>query len=147
MSRWTLPVLMVGSMCACSNMPAPSNIPARIESRPPAMQVSQSPERFIIVAVDIDAAAISAYAGSIGGYDTIAAYEAISRARQVMRSLEGEYGLHEVSAWPIEPLDMHCVVLEIPAGADRMILLTKLSRDPRISLAQPLQTFATRTED
>jgi hypothetical protein len=52
-----------------------------------------------------------------------------------------------VSAWPIEPLNMHCVVLEIPAGADRMILLTKLSRDPRISLAQPLQTFATRTGD
>ena len=31
-----------------------------------------------------------------------------------MRSLEDEYGLREVSAWPIEPLHMHCAVLQIP---------------------------------
>jgi hypothetical protein len=140
MSRWAPPVLLVGLTCACSNM-------VRLESHPLANTVSQSPERFIIAAVDIDATVILPGAGSTPrGYDAITAYEVTSRARQVMRSLESEYGLREVSAWPIEPLHMHCVVLEIPAGADRVSLLTKLSHDPRIRLAQPLQTFATRSQ-
>lgn len=141
MNRWAPTVFMVGLACACSNM-------VRIESHSVANQVSQSPERFVIVAVDIGPRTFLARAGSATrGYDTIRAHEATTRARQVMRSLEGEYGLREVGAWPIAPLHMHCVVLEIPADADRVSLLTKLSRDPRISLAQPLQTFATRTED
>jgi hypothetical protein len=124
MSRWAPPVLMVALASACGN------VAVRMESRSLADEVSQSPERFIILAVDIDPA-----------------YERTTPARQVMRSLESEYGLREVGAWPIEPLHMHCVVLKIPADADRVSLLTKLSRDPRISLAQPLQTFATRSED
>jgi hypothetical protein len=61
-----------------------------------------------------------------------------------MRAIEQDYGLHESSAWPIEPLHMHCAVLQIPEGADRESVLVRLSRDPRIKLAQPLQTFATR---
>lgn len=100
-------------------------------SRSPANQIFQAPERYIIVAVDIDPAAFSA----------------TSRAREVMRSLEGEYELREVSAWPIEPLHMHCVVLQIPEGVDRLSVLTKLSHDSRIRLVQPLQTFATRIGD
>jgi subtilisin family serine protease len=51
-----------------------------------------------------------------------------------------------VNAWPIEPLHIHCAVLEIPSGADRNSLLAALSKDRRIELTQPLQTFATRTE-
>jgi hypothetical protein len=142
MSRWAPPVLMVALASACGN------VAVRIESRSLADEVSQSPERFIILAADIDPGAFSTHAGNAPrGHLTSTPYEATTRARQVMRSLESEYRLREVGAWPIEPLHMHCVVLEIPADADRVSLLTKLSRDPRISLAQPLQTFATRTED
>jgi hypothetical protein len=142
MSRWASPVLMVALACACSD------VPVRIELRSLANEISQSPERFIILAVDIDPGAFLTRAGSTPrGYVASTPYEMTSRARRVMRSLESEYGLRQVGAWPIEPLHMHCVVLEIPADADRVSLLTKLSRDPRISLAQPLQTFATRTED
>jgi hypothetical protein len=64
-----------------------------------------------------------------------------------MRALENDYGLREVSAWPIEPLHMHCAVLAVPEGMDRSTLLTALSHDTRIKLAQPLQSFATRTGD
>src|ERR1700692_4907104 len=63
-----------------------------------------------------------------------------------MRALENEYGLREVSAWPIDPLHMHCAVLEIPDGTDRNTLLAALAHDRRIKLAEPLQSFATRTE-
>jgi subtilisin family serine protease len=63
-----------------------------------------------------------------------------------MKTLEVDYGLHEVTSWPIEPLHMHCAILELPANADRTAVLANLSQDSRVRLAQPLQTFATRTE-
>lgn len=142
MRRWEPAVLLVALACACSNAPV------RIESRALGNQVSQSPERYIIAGVDNDPVAFLARAGSTPrGYDTIGTYAATPRARQVMRSLEDEYGLSEVSGWPIEPLHMHCVVLKIPDGADRSSLLAKLSTDPRVKLAQPLQTFATRAAE
>jgi len=141
MRRWA-PVFLILTACACSNAPV------RIEPHALADQISASPEHFIIAAVDNDPAAFAARAGSTPrGYDGIAAYGPSTSARQMLRSLENDYGLREVSAWPIEPLHMHCAVLEVPRGMDRQTLLAALAHDRRIKLAQPLQTFATRTED
>jgi hypothetical protein len=141
MRRWAPAILIVALTCACSNTPV------RIESRALANLPTQSSDRFIIAAVDNDPAALLARAGSTPrGYDFLIAYGSTSHARQVMRSLEHDYGLREVSTWPIEPLHMHCAVLQIRNGTDRETLLAKLSRDPRIKLAQSLQTFATRSE-
>jgi hypothetical protein len=141
MRRW-LPALLVLAACACSNTPV------RIESRALTERISQAPEQYIIAAVDNQPALFVARAGSSPrGYDGIASYGPSAAALDVMRSLEKEYGLREVSAWPIEPLHMHCAVLEIPEGSDRGALLAALGRDKRIKLAQPLQSFATRTQD
>ncbi len=62
----------------------------------------------------------SARAGSTPrGYDSIAELWA-EPARAPNVALAGEdYGLREVSAWPIDPLHMHCAVLEVPDGTDR----------------------------
>jgi subtilisin family serine protease len=110
--------------------------------------MSRSPDHFIIAAVNNDPGVFLARAGSTPrGYDAIAAYGPSQSALQMMRSLENDYGLREVSAWPIEPLHMHCAVLEIPDGTDRNTLLATLAHDQRIKLAQPLQSFATRTQD
>jgi hypothetical protein len=141
MRRW-VPACVVLLACACSNTPV------RIESRALADQISRSPEQFIIAAVEDDPAVFVARAGSTPrGYDSISAYGPSPTALRTMRSLENDYGLREVSAWPIEPLRMHCAVLEIPAGKDRAALLAELAHDRRIKLAQPLQSFATRSED
>ncbi|MEP6547024.1 MAG: S8 family serine peptidase [Gammaproteobacteria bacterium] len=142
MTRWWVPGLLVLAACACSNTPV------RIESRALADQVSQSPDHFIIAAVDNEPAGFAARAGSTPrGYDSMATYGPSPAARQVMRALESDYGLREVSAWPIEPLHMHCAVLEVPEGTDRGTVLSALAHDRRIKLAQPLQSFATRTDD
>lgn len=142
MSRWWLPALLALAACACSSTPV------RIESRALADQVSRSPDHFIIAAVDNQPAGFAARAGSTPrGYDTIAAYGPSPAARQTMRALENDYGLREVSAWPIEPLHIHCAVLEVPAGTDRGTVLAALVHDQRIKLAQPLQDFATRSDD
>jgi subtilisin family serine protease len=124
-----------------------SSAPVRIDSRALGDQVNQSSDRFIIVAVDNAPAAFVAHAGGTPhGYDAVAEYSATAQAQAAMRAVEREYGLREVNAWPIAPLHVHCAVLEIPSGADRNQLLAALSKDRRVKLTQPLQTFATRTD-
>jgi subtilisin family serine protease len=142
MIRWA----MLGALLALAS--ACSSAPVRIDSRALGNQVSLSSDRFIIVAVDNMQAAFVAHAGGTPrGYDAVADYGATAHARQALRAVEREYGLREVNAWPIGPLQIHCAVLEIPSGADRSQLLAALSKDRRVKLTQPLQTFATRTED
>ncbi len=132
-----LAALLVG---ACSNAPV------RIDSRALGDQQSQSPDRYIVLAVQSEATAFVAQAGGTPrGYDAAVDYGPTLRARQTMRAVEKEYGLREVNAWPIQALNLHCAVLEIPPEADRTALLAALSKDKRIKLTQPLQTFATRT--
>jgi subtilisin family serine protease len=141
MIRWSLLAVVMMLTGACSSAPV------RIDSRALANQVSDSSERFIIVAVDnVSAAYVAHPAGTPRSYDAVADYGPSSRARQSMRAVEKEYGLREVNAWPIEPLHIHCAVLEIPSGIDRATLLAALAKDRRVKLTQPLQTFATRTE-
>ena len=141
MIRWAMLGVIVALASACSGAPV------RIDSRALGDQVNQSSDRFIIVAVDNAPAAFVAHAGGTPhGYDAVANYSATAQARAAMRAVEREYGLREVSAWPIDPLHIHCAVLEIPSSADRNKLLESLSRDKRVKLTQPLQTFATRTD-
>ena len=140
MRLWA-PVFLALAASACSNAPV------RIESRALADQISRSPEHFIIAAVDNDPSVFVSRAGSTPrGYDAVAAYGPSPAARQAMRALENDYGLREVSAWPIDPLHMHCAVLEVPEGTDRSTVLAAMLHDRRIRLAEPLQSFATRTE-
>jgi len=140
MNRWAAVGLTLSLMSACSSAPPP------IASHALGAAPAESGDRFIIAAVDNDPSAFLASAGSTPrGYDNIAPYGPTSRARALMRSLEKDYRLREVSDWPIEPLHMHCAVLQIPDGADRAKLLATISADPRVKLAQPLQSFATRS--
>ncbi|HEY4446044.1 MAG TPA: S8 family serine peptidase [Steroidobacteraceae bacterium] len=135
------------AVCLALLASACGNTPVKIESRALADQYARSPEHFIVAAVDNDPAVFVARAGGTPrGYDSVAIYGPSLVARRMMRALENDYGLREVSAWPIDPLHMHCAVLEIPEGMDRTTLLAALAHDRRIKLVEPLQSFATRTE-
>jgi subtilisin family serine protease len=142
-------MIRVALLCAAIAMAsACSTAPVRIDSRALGNQAFLSSDRFIILAVDNVPAAYVAHAGGTPrGYDAVANYGASAHARETLHAVEREYGLREVNAWPIGPLQIHCAVLEIPSGAHRSELLAALSKDRRVKLTQPLQTFATRTED
>ena len=141
MIRWAVIGAVIAVASACSGAPV------RIDSRALGNQMSLPSDRFIIVAVDNEPTTYVAHAGGTPrGYDS-ADYGATAHARETLHAVEHQYGLREVNAWPIAPLQIHCAVLEIPAGADRAQLLAALSKDRRVRLTQPLQTFATRTED
>jgi hypothetical protein len=140
MKRCAFLILFAVSLTACSTAPV------RIESRALSEQVARSPDRYIIAAVDNEPIAFIAHAGgSPRGYDSVTDYGPSAHARKTLRAVESEYGLREVNSWPIESLGMHCAVLELPAGADRASMLSRLQEDKRLRLTQPLQTFATRT--
>lgn len=140
MKRSALLALFAACLAACSGLPV------RIESRALAEQVTRSPDRYIVAAVDNAPIAFIAHAGgSPRGYDSVNDYGPSAHARQTLRAVESEYGLREVNSWPIESLGMHCAVLELPVGADRASVLSRLQQDKRLRLTQPLQTFATRT--
>jgi subtilisin family serine protease len=139
MSRWAV-MLGIALLSGCGHAPV------RIESQALGNAAGQSSERFIIAAVDNDPTGFPANAGGTPrGYDNIVPYGATSTARARMRSLEKDYGLRPVSEWPIKPLNMDCAVFKIPDGADRAALLAAMLADPRVKLAQPLQTFSTRS--
>ncbi|HEX4209669.1 MAG TPA: S8 family serine peptidase, partial [Candidatus Binataceae bacterium] len=134
------------SLLTAALMSACAAAPVRIDSQALANSPAEAPDRYIVAAIDNRPEAFLVRAGStVRGYDTITAYGPAPSARQVMRAVETDYRLQEVNAWPIEPLHMHCAVLKIPDGADRDALLATLSHDKRILIAQPLQTFATRS--
>src|ERR1700734_965215 len=138
--------IVLGTVIALAS--ARARGPVGIDSRARGDQASLSSDRYIIVAVDnVPAAYVANAGGTPRGYDAIADYGATARARETLHAVEREYGLREVNAWPIRPLQIHCAVLEIPSGADRSQLLAALSKDRRVKLTQPLQTFATRTDD
>jgi hypothetical protein len=135
-----LAALVVICLCACSSTRV------AVEARAGAATLTDNPDRYIVAGVDNDAPSDAGHAGSSPrGYDGLAAYGPTPHAQQMLRGLEREYGMREITAWPIAPLHMHCAVLEIPPGADRVAMLAALTQDRRVRIAQPLQTFVTQT--
>jgi subtilisin family serine protease len=101
--------------------------------------------RRIVVAIDEKPDPMLANASSPRGYAGLPDYSGSHRTRRTAQRLAGDFALTEITAWMIEPLRVRCMVYEIPASSDRAQVLDALSRDPRVALAQPLQTFTTLT--
>jgi hypothetical protein len=141
MNAWPLAALLGTVLCACGSTPLST------ESHAAEQQLNDAPERYIVAAVDNDSFMPGGHAGSTPrGYDGLTVYGPTSHALDLMHAVESDYGLREITAWPIAPLHMHCAVLEIPETANRESVLAALSHDTRIRLAQPLQTFITHSE-
>ncbi|WP_036516122.1 S8 family peptidase [Nevskia soli] len=123
-------------LAACATVPGSAD--------PAAARMRVDPASLILLTVANPAGSVAAHAGSsLRGYDSIPLYTSGDRAHAAVVAIEQDYGLREVAAWPIMPLRVHCVVLEVPSGALREEVLSRLSRDPRVGLAQPMQTFGT----
>jgi subtilisin family serine protease len=80
------------------------------------------------------------------GYDGVGLYIAGGEARATSRALAADYGLKEVSSWPIALLGVHCLVYGIPAGSDAARITAALQRDRRVESVQPLQAFDTQSD-
>ena len=102
-------------------------------------------DRRIVVAIAEKPDPMMASGSSPRGYAGLPAYSGSERTRATSTRLARDHDLTEISAWTIEPLNVRCMLYEIPASADRASVLAELRKDRRVHLAQPLQEFTTLT--
>ena len=115
----------------------------------PAEPLNESdPTRYVVVTLRNDSVPSIPRAGStVRGYEPQPSYALAPATRASAKAVAAAHGLREVAAWPIGLLGIHCVVYELPPGADRNAALERLRRDSRVETAQPYQSFATLTTD
>lgn len=107
-------------------------------------QARQNPGRFLVITVRNEPEPALAAPGSTPrGYGAAGPYGVSARARAITRSLERDYRLRKVSAWPIESLRVNCIVMRLPEPAARSTLIARLARDSRVESVEPLNQFTT----
>ena len=116
--------------------------------RPPELpaQARADPEQFVVITVRNELQPAAATPGSTPrGYGAAGVYGVSADARAVTHSLERDYSLREVSAWPIESLRVNCVVVRVPDLTPRATLIARLARDSRVESVEPLNQFTTQS--
>ena len=105
-------------------------------------EVRTAPEQFIVVAVANPVAGRpGAVGGTAHGYGANTNYRVSASATALIREISRQYSLTRVSEWPIDELQMHCVLFRIPPGTTREAIIEKLKADQRILIVQPLNEF------
>lgn len=122
--------------------------PAAAAISTPAPLVGGAPAgeagRVVVVAVANRVGELPLSSGSTPGlYAKKPGYVAGGRAEELMDQVARAHGLRPLDSWPIRSLGLHCATFLIPEGASRDEVLAALGRDPRVTLAQPLQEFGT----
>ena len=100
------------------------------------------PEQYIVVTVANRPVIRGGGVGSTArGYQSTGSYRASPAAKAIVEQLGREHALALISEWPIEALQVHCVVFRIATGASRESVLVALRSDTRVLIAQPLNEF------
>lgn len=132
------------AMCGCV-AGGPPVIAAAVPTIPGATVTgndTRPAERQIVVTVRTSPARTAQHAGSTPkAYGGAGRYQVSPAALRDAAALARRYDLRQLDAWPIELLDVHCIVYEV--GGDRPVaeVLTALSRDALVESAQPLVSF------
>lgn len=135
--------LSLGCLIGCTTAGPGLTASARL---PPDARVN--PDRYVIVTVPNRGVVTPTRAGSTPrGYDEAPTYTASRAAESAVRAIARDFGLTQVAAWPIETLRVHCVMYAIADGVPRDELVDRLAADPRVSHAQPLQSFGTSSAE
>ncbi len=110
-------------------------------------QARSDPERFIVITVRNEPGLAVATPGSTPrGYAAAGVYGVSASARTITHSIERDYRLREVSAWPIESLRVNCIVARVPDLTPRDTLIARLERDSRVESVEPLNQFTTEAD-
>jgi subtilisin family serine protease len=104
-----------------------------------------SQHNFVVVTFRNELYRPASRAGTTSRRYTGDSYGVAQSAHDKARKVAAIYSLHEVASWPIKELGVHCVVYEILDARSVSEVLSALAKEPRITLAQPLQEFHTLT--
>ena len=100
---------------------------------------------FVVVTFANDPYRPASPAGTSGRRYASQGYSLAQSASSNAHRIASAYSLRPVASWPIKELGVHCVVYQIPDSRSVAEVLAALTRDPRVTLAQPLQEFRTLT--
>jgi len=103
--------------------------------------------QFVVVTFANDPYRPAPRAGTTGRRYAGGTYGLALTARNNAQRVATSYSLRQVASWPIKELGVHCVVYEIPDSRSVAEVLATLTKDPRVTLAQPLQEFHTLTSE
>ena len=101
-----------------------------------------APDRYVVVTIaNPQSARPGAVGGTAHGYGANGAYRVSAAAAAVAKDLSQRYQLTAVAEWPIESLQMHCIVFKIAPDTPREAVLRSLRADRRVLIAQELNEF------
>jgi subtilisin family serine protease len=128
---------LLSAACTTARTQAASPIPAPARA---------DATRYIVVTVRNEPQAQAGRPGSTPrGYDAAGRYGVTASASLQTRALERQYGLREISAWPIATLHVHCIMFELPGATTRAAMITRLALDGRVESVQALNEFTTQS--
>lgn len=111
-------------------------------------EAREQAEQYIVVTVaNRPAMRSGGVGGTVRGYQETGGYRASPAAKALVEQLVREHSLTLVSEWPIEALQVHCVVFRIAPGASRETVLISLRSDARVLIAQPMNDFSAASTD
>jgi len=142
--RLLLALGLVGGLVsgmACATLP--SGEPVRLDAGISGPATAEAGRQLLVTLARRDSWRVPRAGTTARGYDRD--YRASARTRRAVRGLASDYGLKEVSEWPIEVLGVHCVVFEVPPAGSPAEVLRRLRDDGRVESAQPMQLFETRS--
>jgi subtilisin family serine protease len=101
-----------------------------------------APDRYVVVTIaNPQSSRAAAVGGTAHGYSANGGYRVGAAAAATAKDLAQRYSLTAVAEWPIETLQMHCVVYRIASNASRDEVLRTLRADRRVLIAQELNEF------
>jgi len=141
LTRHAWRVCVALALCTLASVLTGAATAATPEVHTPA-EVRTDPTQFIVVAVANPVTGRpAAVGGTAHGYGTSTNYRVSASAAGLIHELARKHSLTLVSEWPIEQLQMHCVLFRIPPGTTRAAVIEKLLTDKRVLVAQPLNEF------
>jgi hypothetical protein len=111
---------------------------ARMDRQTDASVDSDSLERQVLVLLRLPAPHFRPDASYTGSYDRGAGRDA---RRRIAERLATQYGLKIIDGWPVAALGVDCFVMEAPGNVALAQVVEKLSLDPGVESAQPMQLF------
>lgn len=133
-------LLLTSLLAACLVGCASTRAPTR--PRDTGATLTAPPERQIVVTVRNGGSAATQGVGSSGAaYGGLARYQPSPAALRDAASIARRHALRQLAAWPIEVLDVHCIVYAVDDARHIDAVLDEVRADRAVESAQPLRLF------